>query len=670
MAQLVVYPSQDGCMRAGTDAHFSNARDAGSADAKYVSEDYLVVGLNKASASPVYRFYRSYLYFDTSSLPDSGITITSATLQLYQTGSPTIVAGGVDVFLMGGQPTYPSATLALADFDRTFYEGGLGSPVNVISGASGYITLTLSQVGLDAISATGTTKFCLMSGRDISYTIPWVNMYAEFYSVEKGTSYRPIFTINYSYKATITTQAASGETASSATGNGNITDLGDSSVTAHGMIYSVGADPVNLATAEGSTDEGAAGATGAFTSTMSGLSASTTYQCRAYATNTAGTSYGAAVEFTTSAPVAEFTVRTDDATNVAGVTATANGTIVEDAGYSITEHGFVYKRGSDPGTPADPTTAESYTEEGAGAEGGYTSSLAGLTESSTYYIRAYAQSTDDGGQLAYGDVSLFSTGYETEVTFDAESGSGYLYSGLYYEAIPHTASYACASAAGQSSAITAYTAATTISIFGRSAKLNEDWDWGYCHRGYLYFDTSSIPTDATIMSATLRIYITAHSSATWATSGLYVQDGMPTYPSESGGSPNLQLSDFQLALYASTVGSLADGSIAVSDWNEITISIASINKSGLTKYMVRHQTECASNWGSRTTAFYSQNQANYEPELVVEYWEESVLPTVPGINISDVWKTGERCLINIGDEWKDVVELKINIGDTWKDLTT
>ncbi len=39
---------------------------------------------------------------------------------------------------------------------------------------------------------------------------------------------------------------------------------------------------------------------GAFTSSMTDLSAGTTYYVRAYATNTAGTSYGDDVEFTTS----------------------------------------------------------------------------------------------------------------------------------------------------------------------------------------------------------------------------------------------------------------------------------------------------------------------------------------------------------------------------------
>ena len=98
-------------------------------------------------------------------------------------------------------------------------------------------------------------------------------------------------------KPAVTTQAATDLGATAATGNGNITDLGTSNPTAHGVCWSTSADPtVDLET---KTDEGPTTTTGAFTSEITGLTPNTTYHYRAYATNDEGTGYGADTTFTT-----------------------------------------------------------------------------------------------------------------------------------------------------------------------------------------------------------------------------------------------------------------------------------------------------------------------------------------------------------------------------------
>jgi hypothetical protein len=99
---------------------------------------------------------------------------------------------------------------------------------------------------------------------------------------------------------TVATQDITNIGATTATGNGNITDLGIPNPTAHGFCWNTTGTPT---LADSITDEGAAAATGAFTSNMTGLSANTTYHVRAYATNTAGTAYGNQVSFTTEAGV-------------------------------------------------------------------------------------------------------------------------------------------------------------------------------------------------------------------------------------------------------------------------------------------------------------------------------------------------------------------------------
>lgn len=103
-------------------------------------------------------------------------------------------------------------------------------------------------------------------------------------------------TLNYFLTPVVTTQAVTGIGATTATGNGIITALGDPNPTQHGLCWNIHGAPT---IADRKTEAGQATATGAFTSNMTGLSPGTTYHVRAYATNTAGTGYGNDVNFKT-----------------------------------------------------------------------------------------------------------------------------------------------------------------------------------------------------------------------------------------------------------------------------------------------------------------------------------------------------------------------------------
>ena len=96
---------------------------------------------------------------------------------------------------------------------------------------------------------------------------------------------------------TVTTQSATSVTQTTATGNGNITNLGGANPTAHGICYGTSQNPsINNSSF---TNRGSASSTGAFTSSLTGLSPGTIYYARSYATNTGGTAYGEQVSFTT-----------------------------------------------------------------------------------------------------------------------------------------------------------------------------------------------------------------------------------------------------------------------------------------------------------------------------------------------------------------------------------
>lgn len=99
----------------------------------------------------------------------------------------------------------------------------------------------------------------------------------------------------------VTTTAVTGITKVAAVSGGEVTYDGGGTITARGLAWSMSANP----TITGSVIAGGTG-TGVFTSNLTGLAIFTTYHIRAYATNSAGTAYGADVSFTTLADITKF----------------------------------------------------------------------------------------------------------------------------------------------------------------------------------------------------------------------------------------------------------------------------------------------------------------------------------------------------------------------------
>lgn len=96
------------------------------------------------------------------------------------------------------------------------------------------------------------------------------------------------------YPAVTTSTSVTNISFNAATGGGNVTSAGGTGITGRGICWGTGANPT---IAGPHTTE--PGTLGSFTSNMTGLAASTLYHYRAYATNTAGTAYGADVTFST-----------------------------------------------------------------------------------------------------------------------------------------------------------------------------------------------------------------------------------------------------------------------------------------------------------------------------------------------------------------------------------
>lgn len=100
----------------------------------------------------------------------------------------------------------------------------------------------------------------------------------------------------------VTTVAATNVQATSATMGGNITSNGGSAVTASGMVYSTTPNPVIAGVGVVDSTTNPVVLTGAYSFNITGLTGSTKYYFRAYATNLVGTSYGNVDSFTT-API-------------------------------------------------------------------------------------------------------------------------------------------------------------------------------------------------------------------------------------------------------------------------------------------------------------------------------------------------------------------------------
>ncbi|MFM7586106.1 MAG: hypothetical protein ACKO6M_03695, partial [Bacteroidota bacterium] len=145
--------------------------------------------------------------------------------------------------------------------------------------------------GTTTSDGTGTGAFTsTLSGLTAS-TLYYVRAYA---TNAVGTAYGNEVSFTTSGYPTVTTTSATGITSTGATTGGNVTSDGGASVTARGVAYGTAQNPT---TANSTTSNGTG--TGVFTSTLSGLTASTLYYVRAYATNAVGTAYGSQVSFTT-----------------------------------------------------------------------------------------------------------------------------------------------------------------------------------------------------------------------------------------------------------------------------------------------------------------------------------------------------------------------------------
>ncbi len=233
-----------------------------------------------------------------------------------------------------------------------YYTWDLGTDVNMTSGNDFYVKVKYTTPGYNLPipfekESAGYSTCTLESG------VFWISSNGSSWTAKNDRD--PVIRVYATpgtpppSAPTVTTQAVSGIGQTSATGNGNLTSLGSANPTAHGFCWNTTGTPT---TANSNVDLGGKASTGAFTGSLSGLTANTPYYVRAYATNTVGTAYGDQVTFTT----------TDQTFNISG-TVTLNGNPLAGVTMSLT------------GSSSSSTTTDAsgnYSFSGLASSGSYT----------------------------------------------------------------------------------------------------------------------------------------------------------------------------------------------------------------------------------------------------------------------------------------------------------
>ena len=268
---------------------------------------------------------------------------------------------------------------------------GLISSYGFCWNTTGSPTTSDASIDKGACSSTGAFNYNLAS------LTPGTKYYIRTYITNSsGTIYGNELSFTTAGLATVTTQATTSITSTTATLNGTVSSLSDTPVTSYGFCLNTTGTPT---ISDNKLDKGACSATGTYTYSATGLTPSAIYYVRSYATNSAGTAYGSQVSFTTTSGLGSLT--TQAVSSILSTTATLNGTVSSLGDSPVTSYGFCIN------TSGTPTITDTKLDNGAcSATGAFTYSATGLTPITTYYVRSFA--TNNSG-TAYGSQESFTT---------------------------------------------------------------------------------------------------------------------------------------------------------------------------------------------------------------------------------------------------------------------
>ena len=171
---------------------------------------------------------------------------------------------------------------------------GVGFLVSYDSGIMGYAQgVEKINLNIEGLALTNEGEYLFDTGYSVGSLPGLTKYYRAFCKNSLGIGYgEELSFLTVTGTPTVSTSAVSLITTTGAATGGNVTSDGGASVTARGVAYGTEQNPTttNSATSDGT-------GTGVFASTLTGLTASTLYFVRAYATNSVGTAYGNEVSF-------------------------------------------------------------------------------------------------------------------------------------------------------------------------------------------------------------------------------------------------------------------------------------------------------------------------------------------------------------------------------------
>ncbi|MGO9951488.1 MAG: InlB B-repeat-containing protein [Dissulfurispiraceae bacterium] len=360
--------------------------------------------------------------------PSSGLLVPDGTVYGFQNGLYTAAEA---VTLLTGPTITPNVNGDL--IYAILWDDSSVSGWDTFSAGIGYTLMqedVTSGIGnlADEYSVQGTAG-------SIAPTFNFSSTSANFktpYIPEQWTILAAAFTAMSNGLPLVTTQAVSGISMTSAIANGTIVATGSSSVTTEGFVYgtsSVSTNPGNVPPSSSgyayNADNVGTFSVGAFTVSLAGLTANTTYYGRAYSQNSSGYSYGGEVSFTsTSVPMQYSLTVTDSGTGSGTVTSSPGGI---NCGTTCSN---LYNPGALVILTATPTNNSTFSGwAGGGCTGTGTCSITidtntAVTATFTAPVQTYTitASAGTGGSITPSGTTMVNSGGSQKYTIRPSSG--------------------------------------------------------------------------------------------------------------------------------------------------------------------------------------------------------------------------------------------------------
>lgn len=207
------------------------------------------------------------------------LTVSATGDTLYSGGGNFVIIPGISAancFVSAGTITGSSSV-------------GVGTTVALSSSVAGG-TWSSSNSSVASVGSTGIVTGIAAGTATITYTKT---------AACGSAAVTRVVTVNATALPIISTTSVGAIVSCAASSGGEITSDGGTAITARGVVWSTSHSPT-IALPTKTNDGPTYGSyTGTYTSTISGLSPTTTYYVRAYATNAGGTAYGTEYSFTT-----------------------------------------------------------------------------------------------------------------------------------------------------------------------------------------------------------------------------------------------------------------------------------------------------------------------------------------------------------------------------------